>query len=167
MSAARILPMQPQPQPKPGPPPACQRLRHEWARDHDRGVGFRCRCCPAVGVVCPGCDGRRDVDSPSSFARIPCGRCGAVGILEVVEITAAEVAVLVRDQDRLRIADELWSMQGHGESLISIVDAINATVMSGLRAAHGARERDELEDTGIFPGPLVTPADLAAIDDAT
>jgi hypothetical protein len=153
MSGARTLPMQPQP--KPGPPPACPRLRHEWARDGGRGVGLRCKRCPAVGVVCPDCDGRREIDDVSSFYKIPCPRCGATGIVEVVEITAAEVAVLVRDQNRLRIADELWSMQGHGESLISIVDAINATVMSGLRAAHGARERDELEDTGEFPALVV------------
>jgi hypothetical protein len=130
-----------QPQPKPGPPPACPRLRHEWARDGGRGVGLRCKRCPAVGVVCPDCDGRREIDDVSSFYKIPCPRCGATGIVEVVEITAAEVEILRRDQNRLNIADELWRMESKGES--------------GLRAAHGAREQFEDEDTGEFPALVV------------
>jgi hypothetical protein len=145
-----------------GPPPTCQRCgdcrgaEHHWIDDFGL-TDYACKHCPARGVMCPDCSGVGQLDDRYDLG---CARCNLTGVVEVVEITAAEVAVLRRDQARLRTAAELWQITT-GESLIAITDQIQATVISGLAAAGQKRCAAE-QDTGEFD----TSAIAAEVNDA-
>jgi hypothetical protein len=89
-----------------GPTTAC--AEHQWQStlerdDDDDGVyyDYQCRCCPAIGIECQRCFGTKYgyggvyCSDPERLDRtLPkevCPRCAGKGIIEIVEITLAEI----------------------------------------------------------------------------
>jgi hypothetical protein len=75
---------------------ACR--QHTWTLEDREGEfnDLRCRDCPAIAVVCQWCFGHTRAQSPDykeqGIAVVEeCPRCRGKGLIEIVEITLAEV----------------------------------------------------------------------------
>ncbi|MHB8397364.1 MAG: hypothetical protein ACYDCI_00295 [Candidatus Limnocylindrales bacterium] len=113
-------------------PGACAASGHTWIRATGGSPArFVCKHCPAVGGDCPERGGSAD----------GCSRCRGSGVVELVEIAAAEVADLRRDRRRLD-----W------------IACVNEQEEGTPRRVF-LREIDELIAAGI--GPAMRPGDVA------
>jgi len=83
----------------------CGQRGHSWGSFYGAPAPRVCTACPAIGGPCPDC-GSTGADR-SSGAK--CRRCEGSGTVELVEISAAEVALLRLDRRRWQWLIAEWA----------------------------------------------------------